>query len=264
MNKKILITNDDGVYAAGILAAYKSVCDLGNVTISAPSIQQSGVGRSMSIFEPLRIAPTKLNGNISAYAISGTPADSVILGIFAIMKEMPDLVISGFNMGENISTDTINISGTIGAAMEAASYGIPSIAVSIQATDDGMKFDDMRDFEHDYEVGIKVINKIAKNILAHGLPDTVDFLNINIPIHVDDNPDIEITSLSRKKIYYTNVETRHDPRGRPYYWIVGDFIKSDTDGTDVYALLEKKVISVTPVSLDPTALVKSSIIKKLL
>lgn len=264
MDKKILITNDDGVYAAGILAAYKSVCDLGTITISAPSIQQSGVGRSMSMFEPLRIAPAKLNGGISAYAISGTPADSVILGMFAIMKEKPDLVISGFNMGENISTDTINISGTIGAAMEAASYGIPSIAVSIQATDDGMKFDDLRDFEHDYDVGIKIVNKIAKNVLKDGLPNNVDFLNINIPAFVDDNPDIEITTLSRKKIYNTNVEIRHDPRGRPYYWIIGDSIKNDVVGTDVYALLKKKAISITPVSLDPTALVEPSTIEKLL
>ncbi len=117
MVPKILVTNDDGVYSTGLKAAFDSVSDLGEVTISAPAVQQSGVGRSISIFEPLRITKTDVGG-IPAYSVGGTPTDSVILGIFTILKEMPDLVLSGFNIGENISTDTITTSGTIGGALK--------------------------------------------------------------------------------------------------------------------------------------------------
>jgi len=183
MAQKILITNDDGVYSTGLKAAFDSVFDLGEVTISAPAVQQSGVGRSISIFEPLRITKTDIGG-IPAYAVSGTPTDSVILGIFTILKEMPDLVLSGFNIGENISTDTITTSGTIGGALEAASYGIPAIAASMQVLDEGQKFDDPRDYHRErFETGIKVVNRIALNVLKHGMPENVDLLNINIPYH---------------------------------------------------------------------------------
>ncbi len=250
MSKKILVTNDDGIYAAGIKAAYKSVQGLGDITVSAPSMQQSGVGRSISIFEPLRINRTQIDG-VRVHAVGGTPTDSVILGIFTIMKEMPDLIISGFNIGENISSDTITTSGTIGAALEGASYGIPAIAVSVQVKEEWLKFDDLRDFEHDFDVGIRFVNKVAQNVLEKGLPEKVDLLNINIPHFVDGDPDVEITTLARK-FFRTDVEERHDPRGKPYYWIAGNLIHSAEEGTDVNAL-EKGHISVTPISLDATS-----------
>ncbi|HJH32358.1 MAG TPA: 5'/3'-nucleotidase SurE [Methanosarcinaceae archaeon] len=262
MAPKILLTNDDGVYATGIRAAYKSVSDLGDVTISAPAMQQSGVGRSISIFEPLRINKTVIDG-VTAHAIGGTPTDSVILGIFTIMKEMPDLVLSGFNIGENISTDTITTSGTIGAALEAASYGIPAIAASIQVTEEGTKFDDLRDYQHDFDIGIKVVNKIARKVLKYGLPDNVDLLNVNIPHFAGDDTEIEITRLARK-IFKTSVQERHDPRGRPYYWIDGDLVREEEEGTDVHAIMQEGHISITPITLDSTSPVNPSEIKKLI
>jgi 5'-nucleotidase len=249
--KRILLTNDDGVYSTGLKAAYESVRDLGEVTVVAPSTQKSGVGRGISIFEPLRVSLANLNG-FKAYAVAGTPTDAVILGIFSIMKEKPDLVLSGFNVGENISTDTVTTSGTIGAALEAASYGIPAIAASIQVLDEGEKFDDHRAYMYDFEVGIKIINRIAKNILKRGLPVGVDLLNINIPRHAAMDTEIEVTRLA-KKIFITGVEERHDPRGRPYYWINGDIIRDAEEGTDVKAVMKKGHISVTPLSLDSTA-----------
>jgi len=261
MPPKILLTNDDGIYAAGIKAAYKSVADLGDVTIAAPAMQQSGVGRSISIFEPLRITQANLNG-VTAYAIGGTPTDSVILGIFTIMKETPDLVLSGFNIGENVSTDTITTSGTIGAALEAASYGIPAIAASVQVTEERLKFDDLRDYQHDFDIGIKVVNKVARNVLRHGLPENVDMLNINIPHFVEEDTGIEITRLARK-IFKTSVEERHDPRGRPYYWIAGDLIQEEAEGTDVHAVMQKGHISITPISLDATSPIDFSQIEHL-
>ncbi|TGC10886.1 5'/3'-nucleotidase SurE [Methanolobus halotolerans] len=262
MSRRILLTNDDGVYSAGIRAAYRSVADLGEVTVSAPLMQQSGVGRSISIFEPLRITTTRIDG-IEVNAVGGTPTDSVILGMFTIMKQKPDLILSGFNIGENISTDTITTSGTIGAALEGASYGIPAIAASVQVKEEGDKFDDHRDYKHDFEVGIKVVNRIASKVMQHGLPDKVDLLNVNLPYHVEEDTEIEITRLARK-FFRTDVEERHDPRGRPYYWIAGDLINEDEKGTDVDALISKGHISVTPISLDATSPIDFSEIEHLL
>ncbi|SES79568.1 5'-nucleotidase /3'-nucleotidase /exopolyphosphatase [Methanococcoides vulcani] len=260
MSTRILLTNDDGVYAAGIRAAYGSVSDLGDVTVSAPAMQQSGVGRSISIFEPLRINRTVIDG-IEVNAVGGTPTDSVILGIFTIMKELPDLILSGFNIGENISTDTITTSGTIGAALEGASYGVPAIAASIQVKEEGLKFDDLRDFQHDFDVGVKFVNRVAKKVLKEGLPENVDLLNINIPHFAEDGCEVEITRLARK-FFKTDVEERHDPRGTSYYWITGDPIHEAEEGTDVNAI-ENGHISVTPISLDATSPIKFSDIEHL-
>ncbi|MCE8428481.1 MAG: 5'/3'-nucleotidase SurE [Candidatus Methanoperedens sp.] len=260
--KNILITNDDGVYSTGLKAAYDSVYDLGDVTVVAPSSQKSGVGRGISIFEPLRVSLANVNG-FKAYAVDGTPTDSVIIGIFSIMKKNPELVLSGFNVGENISTDTVTTSGTIGAALEAASYGIPALAASIQVIDEGDKFDDHRTYNYDYNTGIKIVNRIAKNVLAKGLPKGVDLLNINIPRHATMDTEIEITRLARK-IFLTGVEERHDPRGRPYYWINGEIIRDAEEGTDVRAVMKKGHISVTPLSLDSTSRIDFGEIEKLL
>nr|QNO41231.1 5'-nucleotidase SurE1 [Methanosarcinales archaeon ANME-2c ERB4]QNO41658.1 5'-nucleotidase SurE1 [Methanosarcinales archaeon ANME-2c ERB4]QNO48303.1 5'-nucleotidase SurE1 [Methanosarcinales archaeon ANME-2c ERB4] len=246
----ILVTNDDGVYSSGIRAAHESVCDLGDVTVAAPSMQKSGVGRSVSVFSPLRMTEIELE-SFSAYAVGGTPADSVILAIFVILDKLPELCVSGFNIGENISTDTVTTSGTVGAALEAASYGIPTIAASIQVADQGDKFDDHRHYEYDFSVGVDLVRRVAKRALAHGFPEGVDLLNINIPRDALPDTKIEITRLSRK-IFKTAVEQRHDPRGRPYYWINGDLVQDDDAGTDVHAFARKH-ISITPLSLDSTA-----------
>ncbi|MCZ7372647.1 MAG: 5'/3'-nucleotidase SurE [Candidatus Methanoperedens sp.] len=260
--KKILLTNDDGVYSTGLKAAYDSVRDIGEVTVVAPSTQKSGVGRGISIFEPLRVSLANVNG-FRAYAVAGTPTDSVIIGLFSILKEQPDLVLSGFNVGENISTDTVTTSGTIGAALEAASYGIPAIAASIQVIDEGDKFDDHRTYSYDFEVGIRIVNRIARKVISCGLPEGVDLLNVNIPRHASMDTEIEITRLARK-IFLTGVEERFDPRGRPYYWINGELIRDAEEGTDVKAVMKNGHISVTPLSLDSTARVDFSEIEKLM
>lgn len=129
---KILITNDDGVNSSGILAARKAVENLGETIIVAPATQQSGIGHALTLFEPIRVSEVTLRDGSEAYAVSGTPTDAVIIGIFELMDEKPDLVISGINMGENIGKSELTTSGTIGAAMEAAVHGVPSLAVSLQ------------------------------------------------------------------------------------------------------------------------------------
>lgn len=249
---RILVSNDDGVYASGLQAAAKAVQDLGQVIVAAPSGQKSGVGRSVSVFEPLRYAQVNFNG-FQAYAVTGTPVDSVIIGIFAIMKgELPDLVVSGINVGENISTDTVTTSGTIGAALEAASYGIPSIAASIQVVDQGDKFDMHHGAKHNFEVATKVLRRVAGKVLEHGLPPSVDVLNLNVPADATEDTEIVVTRLARK-IFKTTVQERFDPRGRPYYWIDGDLIRSDEEDTDVQTIYQDHKISLTPLTLDSTA-----------
>ncbi|HOV51845.1 MAG TPA: 5'/3'-nucleotidase SurE [Methanothrix sp.] len=259
---RILVTNDDGVYAAGLRAAARSVQGLGEVVVAAPSGQKSGVGRSVSVFEPLRYAQMNLNG-FCAYAVTGTPVDSVIIGIFAIMRgELPDLVVSGINVGENISTDTVTTSGTIGAALEAASYGIPSIAASIQAVDQGDKFDMHFDEKHSYDVAVKVLRRVASKVLERGLPKGVDLLNLNVPVTATEDTEIVVTRLARK-IFKTSVQERFDPRGRPYYWIDGELICCDAEGTDVQTVYQEKKISITPLTLDATARIDLSDIEDL-
>jgi 5'-nucleotidase len=249
---RILVTNDDGVYASGLHAAAKSVSSLGEVVVVAPAGQKSGVGRSVSVFEPLRYAELNMNGQ-KAYAVTGTPTDSVIIGLFAIMKgQLPNLVVSGINVGENISTDTVTTSGTIGAALEAASYGIPSIAASIQVVDQGDKFDLHHGAKYSFETAIKVLRRVAAKVLENGLPEGVDILNLNVPASATEDTEIKVTRLARK-IFKTSVQERFDPRGRPYYWIDGDLICCDAVGTDVQTVYQEKKISITPLSLDSTA-----------
>jgi 5'-nucleotidase len=259
---RILVTNDDGVYASGLHAAAKSVSSLGEVVVVAPAGQKSGVGRSVSVFEPLRYAELNMNGQ-KAYAVTGTPTDSVIIGLFAIMKgQLPSLVVSGINVGENISTDTVTTSGTIGAALEAASYGIPSIAASIQVVDQGDKFDLHHGAKYSFETAMKVLRRVAAKVLENGLPEGVDILNLNVPASATEDTEIKVTRLARK-IFKTSVQERLDPRGRPYYWIDGDLICCDADGTDVQTVYQEKKISITPLSLDSTARIDFDEIKGL-
>lgn len=259
---RILVTNDDGVYASGLHAAARSVSSLGEVVVVAPAGQKSGVGRSVSVFEPLRYAELNMNG-LKAYAVTGTPTDSVIIGLFAIMKgELPDLVVSGINVGENISTDTVTTSGTIGAALEAASYGIPSIAASIQVVDQGDKFDLHHGTKYSFEIAMKILRRVAEKVLEHGLPEGVDILNLNVPASATEDTEVKVTRLARK-IFKTTVQERFDPRGRPYYWIDGDLICCDAEGTDVQTVYQEKKISITPLSLDSTARIDFNEIKGL-
>jgi len=233
-------------------AAVRSVDGLGDVLVSAPSGQKSGVGRSISVFEPLRFNKVKLDGH-EAYEVNGTPTDSVIIGIFWLMKgELPDLAVSGINIGENISTDTVTTSGTIGAALEAASYGVPAIAASIQVVDQGDKFDSKNDHVYEFDVATKIVRKVAESVLSKGLPQGVDILNVNVPVGATEDTEIVVTNLARK-IFKTEVHERADPRGRPYYWIGGDLICTAKKGTDVRAVYQEGKISITPLTVDNTA-----------
>ncbi len=247
---RILITNDDGVNSSGILAAKKAADNLGQITVVAPATQQSGIGHALTLFEPIRVSPTKLMDGTEAFSVSGTPTDAVIIGIFEITTDKPDLIISGINVGENLGMSELTTSGTIGAAMEAAAHGLPSLSVSLQVTRDDVKFHDGH-VDVDFSHAQKITRKVSRMIINKGLPEGVDFLNLNIP-SVPDSNNIKLTRLG-KRMYRIHIQKRLDPRGRPYYWIDGDPVENDDPGTDVHTLKKDKCASLTPISLNATS-----------
>jgi 5'-nucleotidase len=246
---RILITNDDGVNSSGIIATKNAVEGLGEIRVVAPATQQSGIGHALTLFEPIRVTATSLQDGSEAYSVSGTPTDAVIIGIFELEDEKPDLLISGINIGENLGKAELTTSGTIGAAMEAAVHGVPSIAVSIQVTRGDIKFHDGL-VDVDFSAAQRIVRNVAEHILKNGLPEGVDFVNLNIPSHAESD-EIVFTRLGQR-MYNVHIQKRLDPRGRPYYWLDGDPVEDDIPGTDVHALKVEKRATLTPLSLDST------------
>jgi 5'-nucleotidase len=247
MKPRILLTNDDGINSAGLWAAYQALSSFAEITIVAPATQQSAVGRSISIFEPIRASEITLNG-VKAFAVGGKPTDSVIIGLYALSLN-PDLVVSGINIGENLSFESIMTSGTVGAALEAANQGTPAIAFSLQVEDQGDKFDDPRFHGQSFETAKAVVSEVCQTFLTKRFPPQTDVINVNIPSRVRGG--YEVTRLA-EKLFSTGVERRLDPRGRPYFWINGPLIEDAAEGTDVHAV-RKGNISITPITLDCTA-----------
>jgi 5'-nucleotidase len=247
---RILITNDDGVNSSGIVAAKRAVENLGTIDVVAPATQQSGIGHALTLFEPIRVTSTNLMDGTEAFSVSGTPTDSVIIGIYEVTDSKPDLVISGINIGENLGKSELTTSGTIGAAMEAATHGIPAISVSLQVTRGDIKFHDGH-VELDFRYSEKILNSVAKNLIKKGLPEGADLLNLNIPSHPRSDK-IKYTRLG-ERMYGIHIQKRLDPRGKPYYWIDGDPVENDEYGTDVHTLKNERCPTITPISLDCTS-----------
>lgn len=247
MRPTILLTNDDGVSSIGLWAAYEALTPIADVTVVAPATQQSAVGRSISIFEPLRTNQVIINGE-HAWSVAGKPTDAVIIGLYAL-KLNPTLVVSGINIGENLSFESIMTSGTVGAALEASNQGTKGIAFSLQVEDQGDKFDDPRTHGQSFNGAKKIVRDVVSRVLAKGFCPCADVINVNIPSEVKGG--YEVTRLARK-LFHTGVEKRLDPRGRPYFWINGPLVEDAEEGTDVHAV-RKGNVSVTPITLDCTA-----------
>ena len=247
---KALISNDDGITASGILAAKKAVDELCETYVVAPEHQQSGIGHALTLNEPLRINERTLRDGSKGYWVTGTPTDAVTLALFEIMDEKPDIMISGINTGFNLGKAELTTSGTIGAAIEAASFNIPAIAISQEVTRDDIKFD-TGEVEIDFDFAGKMLKKIAKIILKKGLPEGIDLLNVNIPANPI-NEEFEVVTLG-KRMYVPIIEKRLDPREKPYYWIGGDPYESDVPGTDGHALRKYQKTTVTPLKIDLTS-----------
>lgn len=240
----ILVTNDDGVQAPGLLALAREMRSLGKVTVFAPDHNWSASGHVKTMDRPLRAHEVLLADGSVGLTTDGAPSDSVALALLGVVKEKIDLVVSGINPHENIGHD-VTYSGTVTAAMEAVIGGVPGIAVSLHAPED---------FHGtlDYSTAAKVGRRVASRVLDKGLPDGV-FLNVNVP-YLKEN-EIKGFTITRQglRVYRDALDARIDPRGKPYYWIGGEFPTGvREEGTD-YGAIKAGYISITPLQLDLTA-----------
>jgi 5'-nucleotidase len=243
MSPLILLTNDDGIAAAGLQALARQLGALGEVLVVAPDQEQSAVGHGVSLSRPLR-AQQLGPGQI---AVSGTPADCVLLALYQLGERRPDLVVSGINLGVNLGTDVF-YSGTLAGALEGAIHDLPALAVSqeLPALDE----DDREQLTHELlERTARFAARVAARLLDEPLPAGLS-LNINAPPVLTER--FVWTRLGRR-VYRDQVEQRLDPRGRPYYWIGGPPVTGGSPaGTDSHAI-EQGLISITPLGLDLTA-----------
>ena len=242
--KNILVTNDDGVLAPGLLALAHEMRNFGKVTILAPDRNWSGSGHVKTLDRALRLREFHLEDGTVALASDGAPSDCVALAMLGYFKEKFDLVVSGINVGANLGHD-VTYSGTVTAAMEAVIAGVPGVAVSLEVPEGHVGPIDFQPAAH--AAGIAV-----RNVMAHGLPEDT-LLNVNVPfLKAEDIHGFRITRQGLR-VYHSRLDERIDPRGRPYYWIGGDAPTGVSEsGTDVGALAAG-FISVTPLQLDLTA-----------
>ena len=240
----ILVTNDDGVQAPGLLALAQEMRALGKVTVFAPDHNWSVSGHVKTMDRPLRAREVLLADGSSALTTDGAPSDSVALALLGIVKETIDLVVSGINPHENIGHD-VTYSGTVTAAMEAVIGGVPGIAVSLHAPEN----------HHgilDYSTAAKIARRVARNVLERSLPEGV-LLNVNVPYLRENEIKGFLITRQGLRVYRDALDARRDPRGRPYYWIGGDFPTGvDEPGTD-FSAIRAGYVSITPLQLDLTA-----------
>jgi 5'-nucleotidase len=237
---RILVSNDDGVEAAGLRALAEGLLELGEVAVCAPDREQSATSRSISLHRPLRIEQLPAwgpDGQIERWSVDGTPTDAVYIGLNQVLKgRAPALVASGINRGPNLAND-VHYSGTVAAAMEGCVGGVPSFAISQVKS---------RDYSH----AAKFAAALARQIVEHGLPPGT-LLNVNVPPGVPQGA--QITRIGRRT-YTAAVVEKLDPRGRAYYWIGGDEQAHEhVPGSDCDAVFDRRLISVTPLHLDLTA-----------
>ncbi len=236
----ILVTNDDGVTAPGIRNLVEAVKHLGHVVVVAPDKPQSGMGHAITIGHPLRLNKVNVFEGIESYSCNGTPVDCVKLAVDKVLHRKPDLCVSGINHGANHSINVI-YSGTMSAAVEAAIESIPAVGFSL------LDFSLEADFEGAKQYATIIVERLLKMKL-----DKHMVLNVNFPaVPADDIKGIRICRQAYAK-YEEDFIERHDPHGRVYYWLTGEFVNFDKGkDTDVWALANNYV-SVVPVQFDLT------------
>src|SRR5256712_6798556 len=226
----LLVTNDDGIHAAGLTALASALDDLGEVHVLAPEREQSACGHALTLHRPLRVQLLRERW----HAVNGTPSDCVNVGVLGLLPERPALIVSGINHGSNLGDD-VTYSGTVSAAMEGTLLGVPSIAVSL--VDDG-----------DLATAGRVAALVAARVLVEGLPAKA-FLNVNVP---SAPPRVFFKNPPAPGVYTEKIVEQRDPRGRVHYWLGGGDAKWEAlEGTDM-AAIHDGYVSVTPLHLDLT------------
>lgn len=237
---QILISNDDGIHASGILALAEVAMAFGDVTIVAPNSPQSAMGHAISLGKPLRLHKETLANGISGYSCNGTPADCVKLATGVLMKTPPDILLSGINHGTNTSVSSI-YSGTLSAAREGAIQNIPAIGFSL--------------CNHNDEANMSASSEIARLVIAQALKKPLlagQLLSVNIPdIPLSEIKGIKVTRQAMGR-WVEIFDERKDPYGKNYYWLKGTFYSDDLgEDTDEFAI-RNAYVSVTPMTHDLT------------
>jgi 5'-nucleotidase len=236
---RILVTNDDGIMAPGILAMRRALAPLGEVTVVAPTVPQSAVGHGITLAEPVRVHRVALGDGQSGYGVDGRPADCVKLAILELMPDRPDLVASGVNLGANVGINVL-YSGTVAAAVEGAFYGIPSVAISIEDSD-------VVDYDGAARIGRRIIDQLVTKYFEPGM-----LLNVNVP-DLSKGPPMGVKVVAQSmKGWREGWERRSDPRGRTYYWMIGDKESEDAGVDSDVAALAERYVTVTPLRIDLT------------
>lgn len=240
----ILVTNDDGVTAPGLLALAQQMRTLGEVSILAPDRNWSASGHVKTMHRPLRVKDIKLSDGSAALATDGAPSDCVALAVLGVLENDIQLVVSGINPNANLGHD-VTYSGTVTAAMEALIWDLPGIAVSLDSP--GNHLGDL-----DYQSAAQVAKQVVAKVIQDGLPAGT-LLNVNVPYRrYDQLEGFRITRLGLR-VYRDQLDSRMDPRGVPYYWIGGEAPTGVPDeGTDFWAL-DQGLVSITPLQMDMTA-----------
>ena len=230
---RILVTNDDGYQSEGIHAVAEALAALGDVTVVAPTTEKSAIGHALTLRQVLRLE--HISDQI--YAVDGTPTDCVNIAVTQIFHGLPDLVVSGINKGWNLGDD-VTYSGTVSGALEGALLGVPGLAVSLQ-------FSRTFDFSH----AARVSAAMAEALLQNPLPPRT-FLNVNVP---KGQPKGQRVTVQAKRNHVTSVAERHDPKGRPYYWIEEGENEWEPHDRSDYQAVRDGYVSVTPLHPDLTA-----------
>ncbi len=257
--KQILLTNDDGIESPGLWAVAEALSSLGFVTVAAPRDQVSASGRSLPAHSDGRILVKNLkigSQEWTVHAVGGTPAQVVMHAILEIMPEKPDLVVSGINYGENLG-NSITISGTVGAAMEAAAMGVPSIAASLEMVNIQDYLKNPPDII--FSTAAHFTQMVARWVLKNGLPDGVDFLKLDVPHDATPETPWRITRLGEHRYFEPRLE-RQGSWDHPAF-IGGhpvdrfDIVSKDSD---IYTLRHDRMVAITPLQLDMTANINRS------
>ena len=237
---RILLTNDDGVFAPGLRALRRELARLGEVTVIAPALEQSGVGHSITLLTPLVVkAVDDADGASLGYVVEGSPADCVKLAVIELLDRPPDLIVSGINAGANAGINVL-YSGTVAAAIEGAFFGITSIAVSLELSEHF-------DYPHAAKHAVGVIDRLLAN-----KPKAGSLFNVNLPAHSRGEPrGVRVVPMGVGR-HGEGFERRRDPRGRTYYWMTyAPPYHLEGPETDVTSLTEG-YITVTPLHFDMT------------
>ncbi len=243
----VLVSNDDGMHSPVLPLLVKALAEYANIIVSVPTLQQSGVGKSISYRIPLRVKSMKIDGAQESFAVEGTPAAAVLYALRREKAQPIDLVVSGINIGPNPSVYNVFASGTLGAAIEGALHNIPAIAFSVLVP--SLFWYNSEDPALTLQEELKFTKKLVKLILTSGLPKGVDLLNVNFPSTMTPQTPVIIPPMAKK----TNLgqpQQREDVYGAVYYWIGFDKTLDITPGTDVDLLVNKQSVTISPITLD--------------